>query len=169
MEEEARERLKEEATRIICLFPVLPRLVVFDLDYTIWPYDCDMCYKEGMPDPYPHSTAIIHALKEKGVDLAIASRSPTPDIARAFLEKMGVHNSFFISQEIFRSWGPKIEHFKRIQRRTGVPYNSMLFFDDDYRMIQAVSEIGVTCIRVEDGVNLEKLRLGLSTYAHKFA
>lgn len=43
------------------------------------------------------------------------------------------------TQEIFSSWTHKTEHFQRINRRTGVPYNSMLFFDDEDRNIGAVT------------------------------
>lgn len=40
---------------------------------------------------------ILHALKEKGIDVAIASRSPTPDIAKIFLDKLGIQ-SMFVAQ-----------------------------------------------------------------------
>lgn len=46
--------------------------------------------------------------------------------------------SFLIVQEIFSSWTHKTDHFQRIHSRTGVPFNSMLFFDDENRNIQAV-------------------------------
>jgi predicted enzyme involved in methoxymalonyl-ACP biosynthesis len=41
-------------------------------------------------------------------------------------------------QEIFSSWSHKTEHFQRIHRSTGVPFTSMLFFDDENRNIEAV-------------------------------
>jgi phosphoglycolate phosphatase-like HAD superfamily hydrolase len=47
--------------------------------------------------PYPQATGITRALQYKGIDVAIASRSPTPDIANLFLEIMGIQ-SLFIAQ-----------------------------------------------------------------------
>ncbi|WOL17000.1 magnesium-dependent phosphatase 1-like [Canna indica] len=160
----ADERVKEEALRTIALFQVLPKLVVFDLDYTLWPFYCECRSKREMPSLYPHSKGILYALKDKGIDVAIASRSPTPDIAKTFLQKLGIQ-TMFVVQEIFSSWTHKTEHFQRIQRRTGIPFKSMLFFDDEYRNIEAVSKMGVTSVHVENGVNLDKLRLGLRNFS----
>jgi magnesium-dependent phosphatase 1 len=41
-------------------------------------------------------------------------------------------------KEIFSSWTHKTEHFQKIQRKTGIPYKSMLFFDDEDRNIDPV-------------------------------
>ncbi|MQL87267.1 hypothetical protein Taro_019816 [Colocasia esculenta] len=158
------ERVKEEALRMLGVFQVLPRLVVFDLDYTLWPFYCECRSKREMPRLYPDAKGILYALKDKGIDVAIASRSPTADIAKTFLEKLDI-KSMFVAQEIFSSWTHKTEHFQRIHRRTGVPFKSMVFFDDEDRNIEAVSNMGVTSIHVERGVNLEALRLGLKTFA----
>lgn len=162
------EKVKNEAMEIMGLFQVLPRLVVFDLDYTLWPFYCECRSKNEMPSMYPQAKGILHAFKDKGVNLAIASRSPTPDIANAFLQKLGI-KSMFVAQEIFSSWTHKTEHFQKINRKTGVPYNEMLFFDDENRNIQAVSKMGVTSILVGKGVNLGALRQGLSEFVKNSA
>ena len=45
-------------------------------------------------------------------------------------------------QEIFSSWTHKTEHIQRIHATTGVPFSSMLFFDDEDRNIQTVIMLG---------------------------
>ncbi|KAL6277339.1 hypothetical protein ACE6H2_020940 [Prunus campanulata] len=149
----------------------LPTLVVFDLDYTLWPFYCECCDEDEMPYMpylYPQASAIMYALKDKAISMAVASRSPTPDIAKSFLQTLGIH-SLFVTQEIFSSWTHKTEHFQRIHATTGVPFSSMLFFDDEDRNIQTVSKMGVTSILVGNGVNLGALRQGLSEFSRKSA
>ncbi|KAJ3683900.1 hypothetical protein LUZ60_014127 [Juncus effusus] len=158
------ERVKQEALRIIGMFQVLPRLVVFDLDYTLWPFYCECRSKRETPSLYRDAKGVIYALKDKGIEMAVASRSPTPDIAKTFLDKLGI-SSLFVQQEIFSSRTHKTDHFQRIQRRTGIPYNSMLFFDDEDRNIDCVSKMGVASILVENGVNLDEFKRGLREFA----
>ncbi|CAN0921147.1 Magnesium-dependent phosphatase 1 [Linum grandiflorum] len=158
------EKVKSEAMQIIGMFQILPKLVVFDLDYTLWPFYCECRSKREMPSLYPHAKGILYALKDKGIDLAIASRSPTPDIASTFLDKLSI-SSMFPTQEIFSSWTHKTEHFQKIHSRTGVSFNSMLFFDDEDRNINTVSKMGVTSILVGNGVNLGALREGLTRFS----
>ncbi|XVF61512.1 hypothetical protein PTKIN_Ptkin08bG0135900 [Pterospermum kingtungense] len=88
------EKTKKEGQEIISQFQKLPRLVVFDLDYTLWPFYCECCDEDEMPYLYPHAKGILLALKEKGIDVAIASRSPTPEIAKPFLDKLGIRSIF---------------------------------------------------------------------------
>ncbi|CAL5379429.1 unnamed protein product [Camellia sinensis] len=158
------EKVKMEAMEIMAMFEVLPRLVVFDLDYTLWPFYCECRSKREMPSLYPHAKGILYACKDKGIDVAIASRSPTADIAKTFLDKLDIR-SMFVALEIFSSWTHKTEHFQRINWRTGVPYNSMIFFDDEDRNIEAVSKMGVTSILVGNGVTLGALRQGLMKFS----
>ncbi|CAI9753207.1 unnamed protein product [Fraxinus pennsylvanica] len=160
------EKVQQEAEQIIGIHGTLPRLVVFDLDYTLWPFYCECYYEDDAPYLYPHARGILHALKARGIDMAIASRSPTPEIARPFLERLGIR-SMFVAEEIFSSWSHKTEHFQKIHKKTGIPFESMLFFDDEDRNIIAVSKMGVTSILVHRGVTLDSLRQGLSDFEQK--
>lgn len=83
---------------------------------------------------------------------------------RPNIDKLGI-GSMFVAQEIFSSWTHKTDHFQRIHSRTGVPFKSMLFFDDEDRNIETVSKMGVTSVLVDNGVNLGALRQGLTNYA----
>ncbi|KAL2641353.1 hypothetical protein R1flu_008940 [Riccia fluitans] len=67
--------------------------------------------------------------------------------------------------EIYASWSHKTDHFQRIHHKTGIPYKEMLFFDDEDRNIQAVTQIGVTCVHVNNGVNIGALNRGLQKFA----
>ncbi|CAI9111448.1 OLC1v1011670C1 [Oldenlandia corymbosa var. corymbosa] len=158
------KKVNEEAAQILGLFQNLPRLVVFDLDYTLWPFYCECYYESDTPYLYPHARGIIDALKDRGIEMAIASRSPAREIATTFLEKLGIR-SIFVAEEIFSSWTHKTQHFQKIHKKTGIPFESMLFFDDEDRNIEAVSKMGVTSVLVYDGVTLEALRQGLSDFS----
>ncbi|CAA3025490.1 magnesium-dependent phosphatase 1 [Olea europaea subsp. europaea] len=138
---------------------VLLTICVFNLS-------SDLFHEDHAPDPYPHALGILHALKARGIDMAIASRSRTPEIARLFLEKLGVR-SMFVAEEIFTSFSYKTKHFQKIHKKTGIPFESMLFFDDDISNIKSVSKMGVTSILVRRGVTLDSLRQGLSDFEQK--
>ncbi|CAI8617963.1 unnamed protein product [Vicia faba] len=157
----------EEASQMIGVFQVLPKLVVFDLDHTLWPFYCECRSKNDTPSLFPHSRGILSALKNKGIDAAIASKSPTPHIATTFLDKLGIA-SMFVAQEIFYSSTHKTDHFQRIQSKTSVSYNSMLFFDDDNNNIKEISKLGVTSILVRNGVNLGVFREGLTKFSQNW-
>lgn len=160
----ADEQVKAEALQILSVCRILPSLIVFDLDYTLWPFYCECRSSRDKPSLYPQANGILNALKEKGVSMAIASRTPTPSIANAFLNKLGI-TSLFTAMEIYPSGTHKTQHFQKIQQKTRVPFKSMLFFDDENRNIEAVSNLGVTSILVDNGVNLDSLKTGLRRYS----
>jgi phosphoglycolate phosphatase-like HAD superfamily hydrolase len=47
-----------------------------------------------VPWLYPDVPAILDGLQEKGVKLAVASRTPTPHIANAFIDKLDLRHRF---------------------------------------------------------------------------
>ena len=50
--------------------------------------------KREMPSLFPQAKGILYALKEKGIDMAIASRSSTSDIAKTFIDKLSLKPMF---------------------------------------------------------------------------
>ena len=47
--------------------------------------------------------------------------------------------------------GTKTTHFERIHRRTGIAYEDMVFFDNEYRNVRDVQRLGVTCVYTPEG------------------
>ena len=66
-------------------------------DWLVSDFDSDCRSKRDSPSLFKHARGIMYALKEKGIDMAIASRSPTPDIAKVFLDKLELQ-SMFVAQ-----------------------------------------------------------------------
>jgi magnesium-dependent phosphatase 1 len=84
----------------------LPRLIVFDLDYTLWPFWVDTHVSPPLKSNATHSGAtdkfgesftfytdvprILYTLPLAGVKLGVASRTHTPDLARDMLKLLHV-------------------------------------------------------------------------------
>jgi magnesium-dependent phosphatase 1 len=82
----------------------LPRLIVFDLDYTLWPFWVDTHVTPPLRAAgasaldrvgdtytfYPDVPAILHALPRAGVRVAAASRTHAPDLAREMLKLLHI-------------------------------------------------------------------------------
>ncbi|KAI5866480.1 magnesium-dependent phosphatase-1 [Durotheca rogersii] len=84
----------------------LPRVVVFDLDYTLWPFWVDTHVYPPLRPNAAHSActdkvgetfsfyadvpSILHGLSRAGVRLGVASRTHTPDLGREMLKLLHV-------------------------------------------------------------------------------
>ena len=144
---------------------ILPKLIVFDLDYTLWPFWVDTHVSPPLkPSPTHDSTkdrfgetfafysevpSILSVLRERGIKIGAASRTMTPDLAREMLRLLQIPDGdgkkkkaveYFDYLEIYP--GSKITHFVKLQKQTGLRYEDILFFDDESRN-RNVESLGV--------------------------
>lgn len=178
----------------------LPTIIVFDLDYTLWPFWVDTHVsapvKPATPPPahntrmldrwgesfsfYSDVPGILASARERGITLSLASRTHAPDLGRDMLRGLTVPSNsaatdsksskplravdFFVHAQIYP--GTKTTHFKRIQAATQkagspVPFEDMLFFDDEGRNRNVETELGVTFWLVRDGVTKDEVDAGV--------
>jgi magnesium-dependent phosphatase 1 len=143
-------------------------LFVFDLDFTIW--NCGETWCDHTTPPYVKKDSkifdghglemklypdVIHIMEElfhSGHLMAVASRTGEPLWAEDLM-KIHLIYPYFHFKELYP--GSKIAHFKALKNQSGIPYERMIFFDDEPRNIHDVSMLGVNCILVHDGINYE--------------
>nr|XP_002130277.1 magnesium-dependent phosphatase 1-like [Ciona intestinalis] len=153
-----------------------PKLVVFDLDYTLWPFWVDTHFtppfhkdsdgnvldsRQAKILLYPDSKDILKQLNADGYTIAVASRTSCTAEANNLLEKFDL-NKYISHKQIYP--GCKKNHFSKFHATTGIKYEDMIFFDDEYRNVSDVSEKGVTCIFVEHGINWKEIKDGFNKF-----
>ncbi|XP_076650132.1 magnesium-dependent phosphatase 1 [Halictus rubicundus] len=140
-----------------------PKILVFDLDYTLWPFWVDTHVtppfkKKGnnVVDAhgqnirfYKEVPDVLKRLTDEGYELGVASRTSEISGANQLL-KLFNWEKYFTYKEIYP--GCKLTHFSKIQKASNTDYTDMIFFDDEHRNIVDVSKLGVTCILVKSGV-----------------
>ena len=155
---------------------VLPSLVVFDLDHTLWTPELYQLRKlkgysdASGPGPVPEKDVRLfdgakNALLELAVadrwkdsQLAVASRTNKGPWARILLKQFQVNgktlDDLIPYQEIYSS--AKTRHFEALHKRTGVKYEDMLFFDDakagKWGNCEPVAKMGVMSAHCPDGL-----------------
>lgn len=163
----------EQARQLLARYSPLPSLVVMDLDYTMWPFWCECFSEKDEPWLYPHVPAILQALEEANIPMAIASRTPTPKVASAFLHKLGLHTRFASLQLIPALDGldhttaqKDVAHLPAIKAETAVEYSHMVFFDDERKNVEKVSRLGVPShlVSSQRGLDLTAFEEGLKRY-----
>ena len=170
----------------------LPRVLIFDLDYTLWPFWCDThvtpplkSSTNSLPAPivydrysenlefYPHVSHILSTAKSRGLKIAAASRTSAPDIARKLLAMLEVRDKqgqsrpakeFFDVLEIYP--GEKTKHVDSIARKLGVKGEECVMWDDEKRNIN-VETRGVSFRLVRDGVTVQEIEKGVEKWRAK--
>ncbi|TWT30482.1 Acid Phosphatase [Posidoniimonas corsicana] len=156
----------------------LPKLIVFDLDFTLW--DAGGVWCDCLSPPfrqrggrvedrggrhvrlYDDVPAILDECAEGGVPVALASRTQEPSWARELVELLGI-TARFAHAEIYPS--SKLRHFAALRDASGCDHDQMLFFDDEHRNIHEVGGLGVTSVLVEQGMTHGLFREGLEQFA----
>ncbi|KAK4208160.1 magnesium-dependent phosphatase-1 [Rhypophila decipiens] len=188
----------------------LPRLIVLDLDYTLWPFYSDIHVAtpiKSVPNSnhlaltdrngerfslFPDAPHILNLLSHLGIRLAVASKSPVGDLCREMLKtlRLPAQLQHRISDEtaapvkgssggggtkgrktieIFDGGleiyeGTKLRHFEVIGKRMGIPFNEMLFFDDERPNFE-VESLGVTMRLVGNkGLSWDELEKGIQKW-----
>ncbi|GIY28779.1 magnesium-dependent phosphatase 1 [Caerostris extrusa] len=132
-----------------------PKLIVFDLDYTLWPFWVDTHVsapfkkvKNHIVDGsgrkikcFPDVPDVLNKLKSDGYILGIASRTEWPEGAEK-LVKLFEWDNYFTYKEIYP--GRKTTHFERMHKASGISYSDMLFFDDEARNIMDLKKLAST-------------------------
>jgi magnesium-dependent phosphatase 1 len=102
------------------------------------------------------SYALVEINKLRDVKAAVASRTDQPDWAAFCMEHLVAGDDTTLSKcfgnlvEI--SYNDKTHHFKNLHNKTGIPFENMVFFDNEHWNIQSVSKLGVKCIYTPDGM-----------------
>ncbi|KAF9530792.1 magnesium-dependent phosphatase-1 [Crepidotus variabilis] len=178
-----------------------PRLVAFDLDYTLWDLWIDTHVSGPLRRPekainkvldrdgevisfYKDVPCILQTLHQRGrvadgeeekTVIAACSRTHAPDLARRCLglllmpsltKEATLQPAIELFDELEIYPGSKLKHFRALHERTGIPYNEMLFFDDERRNIE-VEKLGVTFVLVPSGVNQKSFQQGLSEWRRR--
>lgn len=156
----------------------LPRLIVFDLDFTLW--DCDGTWCDCLSPPftlkagqvldarrrpvklYSDVRKILDHCDQQNWDMALASRTEQPEWATALTELLGIAHRFRYS-EIYPT--SKVVHFSELQKASRLHFQQMLFFDDEFRNIAEVSSLGVCCIHVTQGLSEQIFKKALQQFS----
>lgn len=158
-----------------------PGLIVFDLDFTLWPFRVDksavspfsISKKGNVIDTkgqvlkiFPEVPQLLMTLRNNGYNLAVASRIEDISGAYQLLQLFGIMQ-YFQYKEIYS--GTKTVHFNQLHAETGVEFDRMIFFDDDKRNVRDVSSLGVKAFKVlQDGMTFHVLNTGLLNFASTY-
>ncbi|KAI9846245.1 MAG: hypothetical protein M1837_004234 [Sclerophora amabilis] len=167
----------------------LPKILVFDLDYTLWPFWCDTHvslplkakdHNSRAVDRFGESFAfysdvprILHDARTHGIKVAAASRTQTPNVARDLLKLLHVPPTgkraldFFDNLQTYP--GNKTTHLRKIASQLSLPYSEMLFFDDEVRNKNVEEDLGggVVFYLVRDGVTRDVVDAGVREWRRR--
>lgn len=171
-----------------------PSLIVFDLDGCLWSPEMYELLWEGRGAGSPFTPIgenqmqsnsgtvvqllgdVAHVLEElhsnpkwKDTHVGISSRTDEPTWAKELLQKFQLPESKVPLQTVFRgpieiSYDSKTSHFERISKSTGVPFEEILFFDNEFGNCKSVSRQGVSVCHCPDGVTRDAFNRAVNSF-----
>ena len=146
-----------------------PRLVVFDLDYTLYPFWCDTHVSPPfhrnsnriLVDWYNFQIKTLKALKSHDISIAAASRTETPRVAETLLKLLDL-DCHFSFKEIYPE--SKVTHFSNFHSDSKLEYWETIFFDDEQRNVHEISKLEVTCQYVNNGLTIKDLEVAFRKF-----
>merc|ERR1712032_1105753 len=176
----------------------LPRVVIFDLDDTCWRQALDRKGFKGAPfrwDPtcktvldtrstpvrlYPEVPSVLLALRQAGVQVAVASHNSRPAWVSEVIDKI------VVDEEVGLVWGQLVPEELRVVEWRGKYYptknehireicarlpagpcspTEAVIFDDSKQACTGASAMGVTAVRCMDGMSISHLLAGVGAWA----
>ena len=163
-----------------------PKVIVFDLDHTIWPFYVDLqvvppfrkknCFgREVIVDSndseiecFKDIKKILNTLKwhcfKNSEHLAVASKALSNQVAFELIDLFGF-NEYFSSVQIYSM--PKTQHINAIKQEIQFEnYNQVLFYDDNKFNIRDTKQMGVFSFLVNknNGLDLKAVHKSLDLY-----
>jgi len=102
----------------------LVKVVVWDLDGTLWPGVA--LESDGLPAPYPAALAALDTLAARGILVSVASRNPAE--VGELVERSALAGRFVAAQY---GWGRKVDALRRIAAELDLALDALAFVDDD--------------------------------------
>jgi len=141
-------------------------LVIFDLDRTLHnAVDEDDIVFERLGKDVRH---ILNLCKQKNIKIALASLNTN---ASFFLKKFNIYHYFDCIQ--VKSWTlhgkDKTDLFYNISKKLNIPFENMLFFDDNNSHINEARRLNIKTITVNESylLTIKNFRDGLKLFKTK--
>ena len=157
----------------------VPKLIVFDLDNTLWTPELYMLRNRKITRPvadthiqlFPGAQEILQQIRDyqhfahqneqfttNKIRFAIASRTTSIDWALDLLHQYQIHDLFHYI-EIFPA--DKKQHFRNLHEASRIPYHEMIFFDDardgKFGNCVSVAELGVVSVHCPFGLSTSNI------------
>ena len=160
-------------------------MIVFDVDYTLWPYWVDTHTRppysssggkviDGSRETirlFPETEIVLSSLRQvPELQIAYASRTGQPkwlEQLAKLLPIAGYEGGSMWDLPDYREIypGSKLKHFRRLSEQSGIPCDQMLFFDDEPYSNMEVTQLGVEFVDAEGGITEKMCIAGLEAFA----